>query len=143
MTHKLSESDLAFREKFETFAVDPSGFDHRAHLKLAYIYLAGNDTETAYQSMRRSLQAFLDHLGVGGSKYHDTMTRAWILAVRHFMENTPDCESADSFIDANPQMHDTRIMQTHYSTKLLFSDEARAGFVEPDLDPIPRYEEPA
>ena len=143
MTHKLSETDLAFRKKFETFAVDPSGFDHRAHLRLAYIYLAGTDTETAYRLMRRSLQAFLDHLGVGGAKYHDTMTRAWILAVRHFMENTPDCDSADAFIDANPLMLDTRIMQTHYSAGLLFSDEARAGFVEPDLDPIPGYDEQA
>lgn len=29
-------------------------------------------------------------------------------------------------------------MMTHYSAGLLFSDEARAAFVEPDLDPIPR-----
>jgi hypothetical protein len=141
MTHKLSESDLAFREKFESFAVDPSKFDHRAHLRLAYIYLASSDTEAAYQLMRRSLQAFLDHLGVGASKYHDTMTRAWILAVRHFMEATPDCDSAEAFIDANPIMLDTKIIQTHYSAGLLFSDGARAGFVEPDLDPIPRYDE--
>jgi hypothetical protein len=34
---------------------------------------------------------------------------------------------------------DSRIMLTHYSTELLFSDKARAKFVEPDLDPIPRY----
>lgn len=143
MTHELSDSDRAFRKKFESFSVDPSAFNHRAHLRLAYIYLASHDTETAYQLMRDSLQAFLDHLGVGGSKYHDTMTRAWIMAVRHFMEKTPDCESADSLIDAHPEMLDTKIMQTHYSAALLFSDEARAGFVEPDLDPIPRYDESA
>ncbi|MFT5516394.1 MAG: hypothetical protein ACI80V_002526 [Rhodothermales bacterium] len=31
-------------------------------------------------------------------------------------------------------------MLTHYSAQLLFSDEARAAFVEPDLHPIPTYE---
>jgi len=30
-------------------------------------------------------------------------------------------------------------MLTHYSAELLFSPEARAGFVEPNLDPIPRH----
>jgi hypothetical protein len=35
---------------------------------------------------------------------------------------------------------DTRIMLTHYSAELLFSDAARADFVEPNLDPIPRHE---
>jgi hypothetical protein len=34
---------------------------------------------------------------------------------------------------------DTKIMLTHYSAEVLFSPEARALFVEPDLDPIPRY----
>lgn len=143
MTHKLSNNDLAFREKFETLAIDPSKFDHRAHLRLAYTYLVNNDTDTAYQLMKHSLHAFLNHLGVDISKYHDTITRAWILAVRHFMENTPKCESADALIDANPMMLDSKIMLTHYSTDLLFSDKARAEFVEPDLDPIPRYDESA
>ncbi|HEY5553094.1 MAG TPA: hypothetical protein VIK52_14470 [Opitutaceae bacterium] len=31
------------------------------------------------------------------------------------------------------------LMLTHHSTELLFSPGARAGFVEPDLDPIPRH----
>jgi len=34
---------------------------------------------------------------------------------------------------------DSKIMLTHYSADLLFSDEARARFVEPNLDPIPRH----
>jgi hypothetical protein len=30
-------------------------------------------------------------------------------------------------------------MLTHYSADLLFSDQARANFVEPNRDPIPRH----
>jgi hypothetical protein len=67
------------------------------------------------------------------------MTRAWVMAVRHFMEQTPSSDSADAFIEANPRMLDSKIMLTHYSAEVLFSDEARAKFVEPDLRPIPKY----
>jgi hypothetical protein len=91
--------------------------------------------------MRDTLLTVLEHNGVDPSKYYDTMTRAWILAVRHFMEATLSSESADSFIDQNPEMLHSNIMMTHYSAEVLFSDEARARLVEPDRDPIPRHSE--
>jgi len=140
MNHQLSASDLEFRTQFESCSFPVSDFDHRAHLRLAYIYLAEDETEAAYQSMRSALHAYLEHLGIGMAKYHDTITRAWILAVRHFMEVTPQSISAESFIDKNPKMLDSKIMMTHYSAEVLFSDKARANFVEPDLDPIPKYD---
>ena len=55
------------------------------------------------------------------------------------MHRSPDATSADDFIDRNPILLDSKIMLTHYSAGLLFSDAARAAFVEPDLDPIPRH----
>ena len=61
--------------------------------------------------------------------------------MRHFMEITAQSISAESFIDTNPKMLDSKIMMTHYSAEVLFSDEARASFVEPDLEPIPRYDD--
>ena len=89
--------------------------------------------------MREALLAFLEHNGVDPSKYHDTMTRAWTLAVRHFMEATSSQDSADWFIEHNPEMLDSKIMMTHYSAEVLFSDEARTQFVDPDLDLIPQH----
>lgn len=137
----LSDDDRRFLAEFETGSLAPASFDHRAHIRLAYCYLAEAEVEAAVTKMRDSLQAFLRRHGIAPSKYHETMTRAWILAVRHFMENSATSSSAEAFIQANPAMLDSRIMMTHYSTTLLFSDEARARFVEPDLDAIPRYPE--
>jgi hypothetical protein len=143
MAHLLSPEDEAFRAQFESCEFPAADFNHREHLRLAYIYLVDtvNDTETASRLMREAIHGFLEHLGVGPAKYHETITRAWILAVRHFMEATPDSDSAASFIEQNPVMLDSKIMMTHYSAELLFSDEARAEFVQPNLDPIPRYDE--
>jgi hypothetical protein len=137
MTHCLSDEDRAFQKAFEAHTVLPAGFDHRAHVWLAYIYLVENDADAAHRKMRRALLDFLQFLGVGKSKYHETMTRAWILAVQHFMGLRSGFQSAAAFIDANPRVLDTSIMMTHYSAQLLFSDEARAAFVEPNLEPIP------
>lgn len=114
MTHLLSADDQAFQAQFESCVYPPAEF---------------------------ALLKFLRHNGVDVSKYHETMTRAWILAVRHFMEATASSDSSVSFIEQNPAMLDSKIMMTHYSAETLFSDEARAKFVEPDLDPIPRYDE--
>lgn len=137
MSHEISEDDRRFVSRFESFAVAPEDFDHRAHLRLAYCYLAGNDAASACRMMGQALRDFLAHHGVDQGKYHETLTRAWIKAVRHFMDNAPVTESADCFIDAHPELLDPAIMLTHYSAELLFSDEARRRFVAPDLEPIP------
>jgi hypothetical protein len=140
MKHATSPADIRFRTDVESCALTPDRFDHRAHVRLAYAYLTAHAPEEAADRMRTALIAFLRHHGVDPSKYHETITKAWILAVRHFMEISPTADSADAFIDANPALLDSRIMLTHYSAEVLFSPEARARFVEPDLDAIPGHE---
>jgi hypothetical protein len=140
MTHQRSPEDLQFRSDFETGQLTPEAFDHRGHIRLAYVCLVEAGPDTALTSLRSALQSFLRHHGIPASKYHETLTRAWILAVRHFMATSPPAASADDFIDRNPGLLDSRIMMTHYSTDLLFSQEARSRFIEPNLDPIPRYD---
>jgi hypothetical protein len=139
LKHELSQSDREFRAAFEAGAYAPADFSHRAHVRLAYVYLAEWDVDMALERMRAALVGFLSHHDIPASKYHETLTRAWVLAVDHFMHRSPESSSADAFIDRNPVLLDSKIMLTHYSAGLLFSDAARAGFVEPDLDPIPRH----
>lgn len=134
-----STADQAFRHAFEALGIPAEDFDHRAHVRLAYVYLCTQSVDEAHESMKRSLLAFLDHLGVEKSKYHETITRAWIMAVRHFMAITRRCRSADEFIDRNPALLDSKIMLSHYSAEVLFSPEARGRFVEPDIEGIPEH----
>ena len=139
LKHELSSSDREFRAAFEAGAFAPADFSHRAHVRLAYVYLADNHRDLALERYRAALVDFLAHHAIPASKYHETLTRSWILAVHHFMHRSPEAASADDFIERNPQLLDSKIMLTHYSAGLLFSDAARAEFVEPDLDPIPRH----
>jgi hypothetical protein len=136
MRHALSPADQDLRSAFESAALPPAAFDHRAHVLLAYAYLAEHEVERAVQRMRDALLHYLRHHGVPVAKYHETLTRAWILAVRHFMDRGGSPSGAE-FLARHPVLLDSKIMLTHYSAALLFSDQARARFVEPDLDPIP------
>lgn len=137
--HAISSEDFQFQRAFEAFEVDPSAFGHAAHVRLAYIYLCQHSTEVAAERMRSSLLSFLEHLGVGRAKFHETITTAWTKAIRHFMALSKPSSSAVEFIESNPRLLDTQIMLTHYSAPLLFSPVARSEFVTPDLAPIPEY----
>lgn len=133
----LSAADRQFQSDFAAGRISPAAFSHRAHIRLAYTFLAEHDPDEAVVRMRSALQGFLQAQGIEATKYHETLTTAWIRAVRHFMSTSAPAGTADEFIDANPRMLDPKIMLTHYSAEVLFSPEARARFVEPDRDRIP------
>jgi hypothetical protein len=139
MKHEVSKSDMEFLAAFEAGAYAPADFNHRAHVRLAYIYLATNDVERATTLLRTAIVNFLRHHGITPTKYHETLTQAWILAVFHFMHRTPSALSAEDFVRQTPLLLDSRIMLTHYSAELLYSPRARRHFAQPDLDPIPRH----
>jgi hypothetical protein len=136
MKYQLSSEDHLFRKQFEAGLITPCNFNHRAHLRLAYSYLCNDDIEISQQNMCRAIQAFLANYCIDPSKYHETLTRAWILAVQHFMNNAQPALSADDFISHHPRLLDTDIMLTHYSKAVLKSERARLQFVEPDLESL-------
>ena len=139
--HLLSEDDRALEAAFVSGALQPEEFSHRAHVALAYVYLARGGVESAIDDMRRGIAAYLRHHGIDPAQYHETLTRAWVLAVWHFMSKSGPLRSSADLLERHPVLLDSRIMLTHYSAALLFSDEARKAFAEPDLDPIPRHAE--
>lgn len=140
--HGASADDIAFRASFEAGRIPADQFGHREHLRLAYSYLVEHDTDSACLAMRDSLRSFLAGIVNAPAKYHETVTRAWVMVIRHFMESTPPCDSADAFIARNPALLDPKLMLNHYSAELLFSERARARFVEPDLRKIPGCDNP-
>ena len=76
MSHSLSFGDRRFCADFAACRVHPSAFDHRAHIRLAYTYLAEHDADTALTLMRSALLAFIQYNKIPVAKYHETLTRA-------------------------------------------------------------------
>ena len=137
--HTLTAEDQEFRRQFETLAISPAEFNHRAHLRLAYAYLAEHGVDESVDLMRAALSGFIRHHQIDPAKYHETLTRAWILAVRHFMERAGTTTGADDFLAKSTPLLDPAVMMTHYSKDRLFSAGARSAFVAPDLSPIPGH----
>lgn len=135
-THVASDSDFQFRQDFEASKVPLSEFTHVAHLRLAYVLLVEGGPAHAEQRMREALLAYLSANSVPATKYHETLTRAWVMAVSHFMGRKGSASFAEFAANSTPLL-DSKVMLTHYSSETLFSDRARTTFVAPDLDAIP------
>jgi len=134
--HAASPEDLEFRSAFERLEIAPAAFNHEAHLRLAYVCLVESDLVSAQARMRKALLTFLAANDIPPEKFHETLTGAWILAVRHFMDRSPSASFAEFLVKSQP-LCDSKVMLTHYSLELLFSPEARAAFVVPNLEAIP------
>ncbi len=75
MTHLISIEDQDFRNQVEACEFPVPKFDHRAHLRLAYIYLVDGSTKQTIQCMRDALMGLLKHAGANPSKkYHESLT---------------------------------------------------------------------
>ncbi len=141
MSYQVSRDDLNFKNEIESCQFPVSEFGHREHVRLAYVYLAQTrDVGESLALVKKALLGLLKHAGIEPSaKYHETLTEAWLLAVHHFMHMRSDTKSADDFIRQARILLNSKIMLTHYSQDVLFSEAAKARFVSPNLEPIPRH----
>ncbi len=133
----LSRNDELFVAAIENNNFHLAEFNHAAHVKLAYCYLAQAGLENSIKKMSQTLKSYLLANGVDGNKFHVTITHAWIRAVWYFMKKSEQTHSADEFIKTYPALLNKDILLSHYSHNLLFSDRARSQFVYPDISPIP------
>lgn len=135
-------NDDQLLQAFESCHLTPASFRHREHLRVAYLYLTRYPFEQAHARFEAGVQRLLAHLGAPASHYHATITRAWFLAVRHFLRREGARETSEQFLAAPcaaSRLLDQQVMLIHYSAERLFSAAARTEFIEPDLDPIPLY----
>ena len=135
--HQISIQDNEFLQLFLATELREEEFNHRAHLKIGYCLICQYDVDMACTKIKSGILNFLEHIGQGKEKYHETITKAWILAIHHFMRTSRPSISFQQFIEQNPILLDQGIMYTHYSHHLLQSELAKSKYLEPDLETIP------
>ncbi len=141
MRHQASDGDLSYLDDFNKLLLRPDSFHHREHLRIAYVLICKYGVNEAHSRLRKGIKSFLNHAGVDSSKYHETLTYAWILAIYHFMNISEDSYSFEEFITSNPILLDKNIMNSHYSRSILMSEKAKQKFIKPDREPIPFHHE--
>lgn len=137
MPEYTSDNDvLVLVESFENATISREEWKHREHLVVALYYVAHFDLDAATEMMRRGILRLLEHgFGVDLEKdmpYHETLTVFWMNAVHAFWidhKHLPLADIANEIAESLDKEHPLKF----YTRELLFSDEARGRFVEPDL----------
>ena len=132
-----SEKDvLDLVAAFEAGTISRDKWKHAEHLTVGLYYLSRYDLETAIVEMRTGIFNLLRSFGVDLSKempYHETLTVFWMRTIAEFNASKNGAslaEKANELVEKYDKDYPLRF----YSREFLFSDEARAGFVEGDLD---------
>jgi hypothetical protein len=120
---------------FETGTISREDWRHAEHLTVALYYLSHHDFETASVKMREGIFNLLKSFGVDLSKempYHETLTIFWMRTTDDFRKS----KNGASIIEIRNELtenFDKDYPLRFYSRELLFSEKARAAFVEADL----------
>ncbi len=128
-------TDAEFLAAVESATYPGADFRHRAHVRLAWLCLREHGFEFGLERVRGRIQRYAAALGATG-KYHETLTRAWAELVWVGLEAAPDAASFDAFLEARPELCDSRLLERHYRKETLDSPAAREGWVPPDKAPL-------
>lgn len=110
-------------------------------MTIAYLLLRQYPLEEATNRMRRGIQNYnaahgVEQTPIGG--YHETLTVAWMRVLHAAMAAYGPADNADGFFEQHPHLLSKVMLRLFYSRLRIMSDEARYGWVEPDLAPLPR-----
>jgi len=145
----------SFLRGFETGTLAKTEWTHGAHVAAAAYYLHGSADlhraardgayDMAYDSVlpviRQRIQSF--NLAVGGantatSGYHETLTRFWLRVVAGFLRERRPGSGLAAARQAVGEFGEQRALHAlYYSGDVVKDSEARLGWREPDLRPLP------
>ena len=129
-------TDQEFLQAFASARLQPDQFDHKAHLKLAYLMLKDHPKKEAAYKVGSLIKDYTISWGAT-DKYHHTLSLAAVYVVVHFMERKPGL-SFEETLQCFPRLLDEfqGLIGHHYSQELLKSEEAKKSFFLPDKIPF-------
>jgi hypothetical protein len=139
-TYKYESEVVELVRSFEDATISRDDWKHAEHLVVALYYLTHHDLDTAYGKMRSGILNLLERgFKVDLKKempYHETITLFWMRTVAEYNASRNGASLLEKANDVAYKW-DKDYPLNFYSRELLFSDEARAGFVKPDIaDPF-------
>jgi hypothetical protein len=139
-TFRTTEEILALVRRFEDCTLPREEWTHAAHLTVALWHLLQFDWPEAVTRVRARIKRYNAAHGIPATPtggYHETLTLFWLRVVRRFLE--AERNEARALVHLANELAanaDKGLPLKHYTRELLFSPEARAEWVEPDLKPL-------
>ncbi len=125
------ELDHDFIRAFENCTLPSDQFPHRAHVRLAWLYLRDGSLLDALVRFVEGLKRYAGSLGAT-AKYHETVTWAYMFLIHERMARAEHA-SFEEFASANPDLFNG-ILERYYTKETLSSDLARRTFLMPDAE---------
>jgi hypothetical protein len=132
-------ADDALWEAFSTRSLGHAQWDHRAHLRIAWMHLARFPLFEAHLRMRAGIVLLNSVHGLVESSargYFETLTFAWLVLVAEARLGSTAATSL-AFLEAHPALLARDAPLRFYSREALASPRARSVLVPPDREPFP------
>ncbi|GAA0923034.1 hypothetical protein GCM10009557_91940 [Virgisporangium ochraceum] len=126
---------MSFDALMEEVMATADRFGHRQHVHLTWLAVRRYGTAAAVALVSDGIRSTARYAGAP-QKYHATVSRAWVELVGHHVATGPD-QPFDAFVRTNPALLDKRLLTRFYRSSTLATPAAKAGWVEPDLAPLP------
>jgi hypothetical protein len=137
MRFKNEDEIIDIVRRFEEGTISRDEWKHAEHLVVAAFYICHSPgLSDAYKKMRAGILNLLKSFGVDLTKempYHVTITGFWLRTVSDFKNSKNGYSIVELTNELLEVCGDKDLPLKFYSRELLFSEKARAEFVEPDL----------
>ena len=131
----VTAADDHFLAAFTAGEIANQDFHHRDHLRLAWIQIRRLGLRRALEAVTAAIRQFAAGHG-HGDRYHETMTRFWLLVVATGISRHPTL-AFDELLAVAPHLLDKNLPYRHWSRERMGSEDARQRWVEPDLRLMP------
>ena len=128
-------SDHAVLLAFEVCQLDPAKFHHDDHIRLAWLCVRHYGPLEAEAKLLNGIGKFARRAGVP-QKFMYTTTVAWTRLVAAAQTAGPVTDKFSEWIQSHPELLDRTLLANYYSPGRLETEEARSGWVAPDIAPL-------
>jgi hypothetical protein len=133
-TLHLSDDELV--RAFETCELAGASFHHADHVRLTWIYVCRLSEMAATERVLAGILSFAAHNG-RPQKFHFTQTCAWVRLIAAAQCDSAGVKTFVEFVAAHPELLNANALARYYSKSVLESPAARAGWIDPDIIPLP------
>jgi hypothetical protein len=137
LLRRSNMTDDEFVAAFMACRLAPEDFDHRAHLRIAWLLLRRHSLELAIEEICTGIARIALHFGAA-EKFNRTLSEALVRLIARGEARAPNA-TFEEFLAANVALvQNVRgVLAEYYSPALLHSADAKQRFAVPDLRALP------
>lgn len=133
----MSDDDLL--TAFEECSLPRAQWNHRAHVRVGFLYLSRLGLDEAIDRMRTGIKAYNAVQGIVDGPamgYHETTTQAFMRLIHQAVRLFGPFQDSHEFCERTPDLLNRRVLLRYYTRERIMEPAAKFRFVEPDIAPL-------